>query len=55
LPPYGYYYELRTCHNAPLIKGNRDSIIAGIANWELITVEKAKNAIAQPVSCLTSK
>lgn len=55
LPPYGYYYELRTCHNAPLIKGNRDSIIAGIANWELITAEKAKNAIAQPVSCLTSK
>jgi hypothetical protein len=55
LPPYGYYYDLKTCHNASLIKGNRDSIIAEIANWELITPEKAKNAIAQPVSCLSRK
>ncbi len=53
LPPYGYYYDMKTCHNAPLIKGNRDAIITEIANWELITPEKAKIAIAQPVSCLS--
>jgi hypothetical protein len=55
LPPYQYWYDMKTCHNAPLIKGNRDAVIAEIANWELITPEKAKNAIAQPVSCLTRK
>ncbi|HLL02512.1 MAG TPA: transglycosylase domain-containing protein [Myxococcaceae bacterium] len=55
LPPYLYYDDIRNCRNGPVIKSNRDSIIAEIANWELITPEKAKNAIAQPVSCLTRK
>jgi hypothetical protein len=55
LPPYSFYYEMTTCQNAPLIKGNRDSVIANIANWELITPEKAKNAIAQPVACLSRR
>ncbi|MDY7225816.1 hypothetical protein [Hyalangium rubrum] len=55
LPPYNYYYDMRTCHNAPLIKSNRDLMLAEIANWELITVEKAKNAMAQPVSCTLRK
>lgn len=55
LPPYGYYRDMITCHNAPMIKGNRDLMIAEISNWNLITVEKAKNAMAQPVSCTLRK
>ena len=55
LPPYYQYNEIMTCHNGPLIKGYRDSVIAGTARMELITPEKAKNAIGQPVSCLSRR
>ncbi len=55
LPPYGYYDDLKTCQNAAIMKQNRDLMLAEIANWELITVEKAKNAMAQPVACLSRK
>jgi hypothetical protein len=55
LPPYGFYGDLKTCKNASLIRQNRDLLLQDLAGYQLVSEERARNAIAQPVACLTTK
>ncbi len=55
LPPYGYYYDLKDCQNAAIIKQNRDIVLKYTAGEELLSRDKVNNAIAQPVFCTTHK
>jgi hypothetical protein len=55
LPPYGYYYDLRDCKNASLIRQNRDLLLQDLAGYSLVSEERARNAIAQPVACQSGK
>ncbi len=52
LPPYGAWYDIKRCNNASLVRQNRDSLLVELANWKLITKERALNAMSQPVACL---
>jgi hypothetical protein len=52
LPPYGAWDEIKQCNNASLVRQNRDSLLVDLANWKLITEERARNAMSQPVACL---
>jgi len=51
LPPHFLYADSVVCRNASLIRQNRDILLADLAAYELITQERARNAMAQPVSC----
>lgn len=55
LPPYGYYYDLKTCQNAAIMKQNRDLILKYTAGVELLGRDKVNNALAQPVFCTQRK
>lgn len=55
LPPYGYYGDLKACKNAGLIRQNRDMLLQDLAGYALVSEERARNAIAQPVACLSVK
>lgn len=52
LPPYRAWDDIKTCGNASLIRQNRDALLVELANHQLITVERARNAMSQPVACL---
>lgn len=52
LPPYTAWDEIKRCSNSSLIRQNRDAMLVELANWKLITVERARNAMSQPVACL---
>ena len=51
LPPYGLYDDAVTCRNASLLRQNRDVLLSDLAAFKLVTDDRAKNAMAQPVSC----
>ncbi|NBD10560.1 MULTISPECIES: transglycosylase domain-containing protein [Corallococcus] len=55
LPPYGYYGDIKACKNASLIRQNRDMLLQDLAGYSLVSEERARNAIAQPVACLSVK
>jgi hypothetical protein len=55
LPPYYYYGDMKECRNTGIIKQNRDIMLNELAEAKLVPEEKAKNAIAEPVSCLSRK
>ncbi|XXF78854.1 transglycosylase domain-containing protein [Myxococcaceae bacterium GXIMD 01537] len=55
LPPYRAWEDIRTCGNASIIRQNRDAMLVELANWQLITQERARNAMAQPVACLSTR
>ncbi len=52
LPPYFFYEDVKSCKNASMIRQNRDQLLQGLANWKLITQERARHAMDQPVACL---
>jgi hypothetical protein len=51
LPPYSMFGRAVVCRNASLIRQNRDVLLSDLAAYQLITEERARNAMAQPVSC----
>lgn len=55
LPPYFFYDDIKTCKNASMIRQNRDQLLQDLAYWELITEERARNAMGQPVACLSRR
>ncbi|MFB1484040.1 transglycosylase domain-containing protein [Corallococcus sp. RDP092CA] len=55
LPPYGFYGDIKACKNASLIRQNRDLLLQDLAGYALVSEERARNAIAQPVACLSVK
>ncbi|RYZ34999.1 MAG: hypothetical protein EOO71_37140 [Myxococcaceae bacterium] len=55
LPPYGFYDDLKKCKNSSLIRQNRDLLLQDLAGYSLVSEERARNAIAQPVACLSVK
>ncbi|MBU8899320.1 hypothetical protein DRW03_10310 [Corallococcus sp. H22C18031201] len=55
LPPYGFYTDLKQCKNATLIRQNRDLLLRDLAGWQLVSEDRARNAIAEPVACLSTK
>ncbi|NOJ92969.1 hypothetical protein D7W82_13150 [Corallococcus sp. CA049B] len=55
LPPYGYYGDIKACKNGSLIRQNRDLLLQDLAGYALVSEERARNAIAQPVACLSVK
>ncbi|RKG75155.1 transglycosylase domain-containing protein [Corallococcus terminator] len=55
LPPYGFYSDLKKCKNSSLIRQNRDMLLQDLAGYSLVSEERARNAIAQPVACLSAK
>lgn len=52
LPPYEAWQDIKLCSNSSLIRQNRDSLLVDLANWKLITEERARNAMSQPVACM---
>jgi hypothetical protein len=52
LPPHNYYGALKRCQNAAIIKQNRDYMLTQLVELDLLPDEKARNAIAQPVTCM---
>ncbi|MFY0583692.1 transglycosylase domain-containing protein [Cystobacter fuscus] len=51
LPPHGFYVDAVQCRNESIIRQNRDVLLADLADYKLVTVERARNAMAQPVTC----
>jgi membrane peptidoglycan carboxypeptidase len=51
LPPHGFYDPAVQCRNESMIRQNRDVLLADLADSKLVTVERARNAMAQPVTC----
>ncbi|MFP2933689.1 transglycosylase domain-containing protein [Pyxidicoccus sp. 3LG] len=54
LPPFGYYWDLKTCKNATVIRQNRDMLLEDLAGWKLVSEANARNAMAEPVFCTRS-
>ncbi|QSQ20559.1 transglycosylase domain-containing protein [Pyxidicoccus parkwayensis] len=54
LPPFGYYDDLKQCRNPTVIRQNRDMLLEDLAGWKLVSEDRARNAMAQPVSCTRS-
>ncbi|MCP3136092.1 transglycosylase domain-containing protein [Pyxidicoccus xibeiensis] len=54
LPPFGYYGDLKTCRNATIIRQNRDILLEDLAGWKLVSEDRARNAMGQPVFCTRS-
>ncbi|WPB76061.1 transglycosylase domain-containing protein [Archangium violaceum] len=51
LPPHYMYADALVCRNASLIRQNRDVLLADLAGFKLVTEERARTAMAQPVIC----
>ena len=51
LPPHGLYGAALQCKNESIIRQNRDVLLADLAEYKLVTHEKARAAMAQPVTC----
>ena len=51
LPPYGFYDTAVHCRNASLIRQNRDVLLTDLTGYKLVTEERARSAMAQPVAC----
>ena len=51
LPPHNMYGDALVCRNASLIRQNRDVLLADLAGFKLVTEERARTAMAQPVIC----
>ncbi|OJT25079.1 hypothetical protein BO221_11925 [Archangium sp. Cb G35] len=51
LPPHYMYADALVCRNASLIRQNRDVLLADLAGYKLVTEERARTAMAQPVIC----
>ncbi len=51
LPPHEMYWDALVCRNASLIRQNRDVLLSDLATYKLVTEERARNAMAQPVIC----
>ncbi|MET0402435.1 MAG: transglycosylase domain-containing protein [Cystobacter sp.] len=51
LPPHDFYGDAVQCRNESMIRQNRDVLLADLASYKLVTAERARNAMAQPVSC----
>jgi hypothetical protein len=51
LPPHYMYGEAIICRNAGLIRQNRDVLLLDLAGYKLVTEERARSAMAQPVVC----
>jgi transglycosylase-like protein len=51
LPPHYMYADALVCRNASLIRQNRDVLLSDLAGFKLVTEERARTAMAQPVIC----
>ena|GEM_PF-810257 len=51
LPPYEFYDDALECRNEARIRENRDVVLTELASYKLVTDERARNAMAQPISC----
>ncbi|PTL80059.1 transglycosylase domain-containing protein [Vitiosangium sp. GDMCC 1.1324] len=51
LPPHYLYGDAVVCRNASLIRQNRDVLLSDLAGFKLVTEERARTAMAQPVIC----
>ncbi|MFL5354740.1 transglycosylase domain-containing protein [Archangium sp.] len=51
LPPHYMYEDAMVCRNASLIRQNRDVLLSDLASLKLVTEERARNAMSQPVLC----
>jgi hypothetical protein len=45
------YGDALVCRNASLIRQNRDVLLLDLATFKLVTEERARTAISQPVVC----
>ncbi|MCY1017231.1 transglycosylase domain-containing protein [Pyxidicoccus sp. MSG2] len=54
LPPFGYYGDLKVCKNPTVIRQNRNMLLEDLAGWKLVSEDRARNAMAQPVFCTRS-
>lgn len=51
LPPHFLYPTAVQCRNASLIRQNRDVLLTDLATFKLVTEERSRSAMAQPVAC----
>ena len=51
LPPHSMYSTAVQCRNASLIRQNRDVLLTDLATFKLVTEERSRSAMAQPVAC----
>ena len=51
LPPYDFYDDALQCRNVARIRENRDWVLQELAGYKLVTDERARNAMAQPLTC----
>jgi hypothetical protein len=51
LPPHHLYGDVQACRNSALLQQNRDVLLSDLAAYQLVTEERARNAMAQPVAC----
>lgn len=52
LPMNGFYWDIKDCKNASLIKQTRDRVIKIVAAQGLVPPDKAMEAVKMPVACL---
>ena len=55
IPPWGYWYDIKRCTNAPLVRQARDGLVRRLAEEGLMSQEMAKTAAAQAPRCLAVK
>ncbi|GHG88101.1 transglycosylase domain-containing protein [Comamonas sp. JC664] len=51
LPPYYDYRSIKLCKNPTVLRQNRNMLLEDLAGWRLVSEDRAKNAMAQPLAC----
>ncbi len=51
LPPYHDYFGIKLCKNPTVLRQNRNILLEDLAGWRLVSEDRARNAMAQPLAC----
>ncbi|WP_163863242.1 MULTISPECIES: transglycosylase domain-containing protein [Myxococcus] len=52
LPPFYRYWDIRQCKNPTVLRQDRDTLLADLAGWKLVSEDRARNATTEPLGCL---
>ncbi|QSQ11265.1 transglycosylase domain-containing protein [Myxococcus landrumensis] len=52
LPPFYRYWDIRQCKNPTVLRQDRDTLLADLAGWKLVSEDRARNATSQRLGCL---
>ncbi|TQF08826.1 hypothetical protein FJV41_47850 [Myxococcus llanfairpwllgwyngyllgogerychwyrndrobwllllantysiliogogogochensis] len=52
LPPFYRYWDIRQCKNPTVLRQDRDTLLADLAGWKLVSEDRARNATSQKLGCL---